>query len=106
MPVQEEIINNIYLQQFNLFYLLVIDTIRCLLPGNEALNTHYLQKKAVFSVGSVQRNYLEDNRLRQSHKICKLGMICSVMPILAEDLCVVQKEAFSITCYMCKIYTR
>jgi hypothetical protein len=29
-----------------------------------------------------------------------LGMICSVKPVLTEDFCVVQKEEFSITCYM------
>jgi hypothetical protein len=26
------------------------------------------------------------------HKISKIGMICSVEPVLTEDLCVVQKE--------------
>jgi hypothetical protein len=26
------------------------------------------------------------------HKIRKIGMICSVKPVLTEDLCVVQKE--------------
>jgi hypothetical protein len=31
-------------------------------------------------------------------------MIFSVKPVLTEDLCVVQKEEFSIICYMCEIY--
>jgi hypothetical protein len=34
-----------------------------------------------------------------------LGMICSEKPLLTEDLCIVQKEEFAITCYMCEIYT-
>jgi hypothetical protein len=39
------------------------------------------------------------------HKIRKLGMICSVKPVLTDDLCVVQKEEFPITFYMCDTYT-
>jgi hypothetical protein len=31
-------------------------------------------------------------------------MICSVKPALTEDLCVVQKEDFSATCYMSDRY--
>jgi hypothetical protein len=31
-------------------------------------------------------------------------MICSAKPVLTEDLCVGQKEEFSITCYMCEMY--
>jgi hypothetical protein len=27
-----------------------------------------------------------------------MGMICCVKPVLTEDLCVMQKEEFSITC--------
>jgi hypothetical protein len=37
--------------------------------------------------------------------IRKIGMICSVKPVLIEDLCVVQKENFSLACYMCEMYT-
>jgi hypothetical protein len=36
-------------------------TIECLLIGNEGVNTHPKQKKTVFSMGSVQRSYLEDS---------------------------------------------
>jgi hypothetical protein len=32
-------------------------------------------------------------------------MICSAKPVLTEELCVVQTEEFSITCYMCDTYT-
>jgi hypothetical protein len=28
------------------------------------------------------------------HKICKTGMICSAKPLLTEDLCIVQNQAF------------
>jgi hypothetical protein len=31
-------------------------------------------------------------------------MICSAKPVLREDLCVVHKEEFSITYYMCDTY--
>jgi hypothetical protein len=34
------------------------------------------------------------------HMTCKIGMICSAKPILTENLCIVQKEEFSVTCYM------
>jgi hypothetical protein len=33
-------------------------------------------------------------------------MICLAKPVLTEDLCVVQKEEFSITSYKCDTYTR
>jgi hypothetical protein len=36
-------------------------------------------------------------KLPLQHKIRKLGMICSVKPVLTENLCVAQKEDFSIT---------
>jgi hypothetical protein len=32
------------------------------------------------------------NRLPLLHKIRKIGMICSVKPVLTEELCVMQKE--------------
>jgi hypothetical protein len=37
-------------------------------------------------------------------KVRKIGMICSVEPVLTEDLYVLQKEENSIACYMCKMY--
>jgi hypothetical protein len=42
-------------------------------------------------------------KLPLQHKICKMGMISYVKPVLTEDLCVVQKEEFSITCYICEM---
>jgi hypothetical protein len=34
-----------------------------------------------------------------------LGMICFAKHLLTEDLYIVQKEEFSIACYMCDAYT-
>jgi hypothetical protein len=39
------------------------------------------------------------------HKIGKIGMICFAKPVLTDDLYIVQKEEFSVTCYMCDMYT-
>jgi hypothetical protein len=35
----------------------------------------------------------------------EIGMICSAKPVQTEDLCVVQKEEFSVTCCMREMYT-
>jgi hypothetical protein len=40
-----------------------------------------------FTTAQVTRQPLQ-------HKICKIGMICPVKPVLTEDLCVVQKQKF------------
>jgi hypothetical protein len=39
------------------------------------------------------------------NKIRKMDMICPAKPVLTEDLCVVQKQKFLKTCYMCEMYT-
>jgi hypothetical protein len=39
------------------------------------------------------------------HKIRKIDMTCFAKPVLTENLCIVQKEEFSITRYMCDTYT-
>jgi hypothetical protein len=39
-----------------------------------------------------------------SHEIRKTGMIGSVKPGLTQELCVVQTEEFSITCYIREMY--
>jgi hypothetical protein len=46
-------------------------------------------------------------KIRQplQHKICKIVMICHTKPVLTDDLCVVQKKKFLITCHKCVIYT-
>jgi hypothetical protein len=35
----------------------------------------------------------------------QIDMIRSAKPVLTEDLCIVQKEGFSVTCYKCDTYT-
>jgi hypothetical protein len=55
----------------------------------------------MFSVGP-RWSFIGDNKGRLRRKI---GMICSVKPVPVEDLCVVQKEEFSITCYVFEMYT-
>jgi hypothetical protein len=54
----------------------------------------------VFNLTTVQVT-----KLPFKHKIRKIAMICSVKPVLTKDLCVEQKEEFSVTCYMCVTYT-
>jgi hypothetical protein len=49
---------------------------------------------------SMRRLYNEEKL-----QLLKIGMICSVKPALTVDLRVVQREEFSITCYMCEMYT-
>jgi hypothetical protein len=39
------------------------------------------------------------------HKIRKIGMVCSAKPVVTDDLCIVQRREFSITCYMCEMYS-
>jgi hypothetical protein len=48
----------------------------------------------------------QETKLPLQHKIHKIGMICFARPGLTEDLCVVQKEEFSIIFYMCDTCTR
>jgi hypothetical protein len=51
----------------------------------------------VFSVGIAPRLYNEDPGPVEMRKI---GMICFAKPVLREDLYIVHKEEFSVTCYM------
>jgi hypothetical protein len=37
---------------------------------------------------------IQVTRLPLQYEICKIGMICSVKPVLTEDLCLVQKQEF------------
>jgi hypothetical protein len=43
--------------------------------------------------------YRERERERERERAAA-GMICSANPVLTGDFCVVQKEEFSIACYM------
>jgi hypothetical protein len=53
----------------------------------------------------IKLTTVQVTKMPLEHKISKIGIICSVKPVLTEDLCVVQEEEFSITCYMCEMYT-
>jgi hypothetical protein len=59
----------------------------------------------MFSVWSLPSSYLEDNWGATQLANIKIGMICFAMPVLTEDLYIVQKETFSITCYMCDTHS-
>jgi hypothetical protein len=43
-------------------------------------------------IGSVKLTTVQVTKLPLQHEIRNIGMICSVKPVLTEDLCVVQKE--------------
>jgi hypothetical protein len=48
---------------------------------------------------------MQVTKLPLENKICKTGMICFAMRVLTEDLHIVQKEEFSITCCMCDTHS-
>jgi hypothetical protein len=48
----------------------------------------------------VKLTTVQVTKLSLWHKISKIGMICSSKPVLTEDLYIVQKDKFSVTCYM------
>jgi hypothetical protein len=70
-----------------------------LLGGDDVLRDATTREvsQAVFCIRSVRRLY-------PSTKL-NISMIGSVKPLFTEDLCIVEKQEFSITCYMCNIYT-
>jgi hypothetical protein len=52
----------------------------------------------------VKLTTFQVTKLPLYHEVSNIGIICPAKPVLTEDLCVVQKEEFSITCYMCEMY--
>jgi hypothetical protein len=54
-------------------------------------------------LGGGQAYYRSSDKAAVVAKDTKIGMMCSVMPVLTEDLCVVQKE--DIFNNMCEMYT-
>jgi hypothetical protein len=52
----------------------------------------------------VRLTTIQVTKLPLYHKMYKIDMICFAKPGLTEDLYIVQKEEFSITCYMCDTY--
>jgi hypothetical protein len=71
--------------------------------NNTDSDVFYMRSDANLAV--VKLTTVQMIKFSLKHKICKLGMICSVKPVPTQVLCVVQKEEFLITCYMCEIYT-
>jgi hypothetical protein len=53
----------------------------------------------------IKLTTVQVNKLPLWHKIHKVGMISFAKPVLTEDLYIVQKEEFSVTCYKCDTYT-
>jgi hypothetical protein len=53
---------------------------------------------------AVRLTTVQVTRQPLQHKICKIGMICPAKPVLTEDLCVVQMQEFSITCYVRNVH--
>jgi hypothetical protein len=54
----------------------------------------------------VKPTTVQGTKLPLQHKIRNIGMICSVKPVLTEDLCTVQKEEiFNNMPYVCEMYT-
>jgi hypothetical protein len=47
----------------------------------------------------------QETKLPLWHKISKIDMICFAKSGLTEDLYIVHKEEFSVTCYKCDTYT-
>jgi hypothetical protein len=61
------------------------------------------RKYKSINLAAVKITTVQVTMLPLYHKILKIFMICSVKPVLTRDFCVVQKEEFSITCYMCEM---
>jgi hypothetical protein len=53
----------------------------------------------------VRLTTVQVTKLPLQHKIRKIDLVCFTKPVLTEYLYVVQKEEFSVTCYMCDRYT-
>jgi hypothetical protein len=57
------------------------------------------------NLAAVKLTTIQVTKLPLQHKVSKIDMICYAKLGLTEDLYIVQKEEFSITCYMCNMYT-
>jgi hypothetical protein len=49
----------------------------------------------------VKLTTVQVTKLPLLHKISTRGTICFAKPGPTEDLCIVHKQEFSVTCYMC-----
>jgi hypothetical protein len=58
------------------------------------------------NLAAVKLKTVQVTKLPMQHKKKnKIGMICFAKPGLTKDFYTLQKEEFSITCYMCDTYT-
>jgi hypothetical protein len=57
------------------------------------------------NLAAAKRTTVQVTKLPLEHKISKIDMICFAKPGLTENLYIVLKEEFSITCYKCVTYT-
>jgi hypothetical protein len=57
------------------------------------------------NVAVVKLTAVQVTKMPLCHKISKIDKVCFAKHELTEDFCVVRKEEFSITCYMCDAYT-
>jgi hypothetical protein len=64
-----------------------------------------MENRRSLNLAAVKLMAVQVPKLPLQHKISKTDMIRFAKPGLTEDLCIVQKEEFSITCYMCDTYT-
>jgi hypothetical protein len=53
----------------------------------------------------VKLKTVQVTKLPLLHKIRKIGLTCFAKPVPTQDLYTAQKEEFSVTCYMCEMYT-
>jgi hypothetical protein len=56
------------------------------------------------NLAMVKLMAIQVTKLLLQHKINMIGLICSAKHVLTEDLYIVQKDDFSITCYVCYKY--
>jgi hypothetical protein len=75
------------------------------IPSFEPAKTFGDLDRAATVIG-VTGNSETKSQWKGKKKLNKIGMICSVKPALTEDLCVMHKEEFPITCYYkCDMYS-
>jgi hypothetical protein len=63
------------------------------------------ENKRGLSFAVVNLTTVQVTRLPLKHKLSKTGKVCFAKPLLTEDLYIVQRKEFSVTCYKCDAYT-
>jgi hypothetical protein len=65
-------------------------------PNSDKVKTD-IENIRGLNLAVVKLTTVQETKLPLYHKIRKIGILCSLKPVLTEDLCIVQKEEFSIT---------